>query len=198
MEVGRLVADAKDSAGLSVRRLATDASVAASTITRIQTDAVDPTIQTVARILRAAGYELRLEVVRIGATIPPRLGDLIGAWDRHRGAVRLDWTRWRGFLDQLALHPDLTPEAIYPPPPPAGDPIVDALLAAVAEKLADDAGLPRPSWTTTVPPLDPPFHPANPRGQPSEAVPSQLADRGLLIDEGSLWRKQRARKHARA
>jgi hypothetical protein len=99
----------------------------------------------------------------------------------------LEWTRWRALLDHLALHPDLTPEAIYIPPPPAGNRVVDALLAAVAEKLADDAHLRRPSWTTTAPALDQPFQPPV-RGTVQIDVPSQLAARGLMIDTGSLWR----------
>lgn len=188
MEIGHLVSNAKESAGCSVRGLAADAHVAGSTITRIQSGTVDPTMQTVERILSAAGYDLRFEAVRHGSERRPRLGDLADAWGFSRGRLRLSWTRWRGLLDQLALHPERTPEAIYVTPPPAGDRVVDALLAAVAEKLADDAGLPRPSWTFTAPILEEPFRPPTVHTSVELKVPPQLAARGLMIDTGSLWR----------
>jgi hypothetical protein len=151
MQIGRLISNAKGSSGRSVRGLAADAHVAGSTITRIQTGTVDPTMQTIERILDAAGYQLQVGVVRHGSQPGPRLGDLADAWTARKGRLRLEWTRWRALLDHLALHPDLTPEAIYIPPPPAGNRVVDALLAAVAEKLADDAHLRRPSNDGTGP-----------------------------------------------
>jgi transcriptional regulator with XRE-family HTH domain len=184
-EVGRLIAAAKGSNGCTVRALADRADVATSTVTRIQAGTVDPTIDTLARILDAAGFELHLDAVRRSDEPPTRLGRLAGAWSVVRGRVRPDWTRWRAFLDQLALEPELTPEAIYVPTPPSGHPVIDALLAGVAEKLADDAGLRRPSWTATIPALAEPFVPPA-RGR--HHVPPQLAARGLMIDAASLWR----------
>jgi hypothetical protein len=87
------------------------------------------------------------------------------------------------------LHPELVPEAIYPPPPPTGHRVVDALIAAVAEKLADDHRWPRPSWTMSVPAVDQPYRPPTVRTVEGRVVPSQLAARGLLIDTESLWRQ---------
>lgn len=131
MDVAEVIARAKGSSSISVRALAASAGVAGSTITRIQSGTVDPTVQTVDQILEAAGFELRLSVVRR-----------------------------------------------------------DALLAGAAEKLADDAGLARPSWATAVPAVDPPYRPPVRAGVELE-VPSQLAERGLLIDTTSLWRDRR-------
>jgi transcriptional regulator with XRE-family HTH domain len=191
MDIGDLISNAKASSGRSVRGLAAAAHVAGSTITRIQTGTVDPTIETIERILDAAGYDLQFRVVRHGCNPGPHLGNLADAWTTREGRLRLDWTRWRTLLDQLALHPDLTPEAIYVPPPPAGNRVVDALMAAVAEKLADDANLRRPSWTATAPSLDEPFRPPVRRNVDMD-VPSQLAARGLMIDMGSLWRDRQS------
>lgn len=171
-----------------MRELAARAGVAGSTITRIQAGVVDPTVHTLARVLAAAGYELRLSAARADAQGAPQLTDLVGAWTHRHGEVRLDWPCWRGLLDSLALHPELVPEAIYPSPPPSGDRVVDTLLAAVAEKLADDFALPRPTWTRTVPPLDVPYHPPVIRPDAQHKVPPQLNARGLLIDTPSLWR----------
>lgn len=191
MNVGRLVTNAKGSSGRSVRRLASDARVAGSTITRIQAGVVDPTVDTLARIVGAAGFELQLTIVPLGGRRPTRLGDLADAWTRRDGRLRLDWTRWRAVLDELALHPERIPEAIYVAPPPAGERIVDALLAAVAEKLADDAGLSRPNWTEAIAPLKEPYWPPVARVVNERAVPTQLAARGLMIDTTSLWRDRR-------
>ena len=187
MLVGEVITRAKGSSGISVRGLAASADVAGSTITRIQSGAVDPTLHMLEQILAAAGYELELLVVRRGSARRPSLRDLADAWADRRGRLRIDWTRWRSLLDHLALHPELVPEAIYAPPGPSGSRIVDALLAGIAEKLADDAGLPRPSWTAAAPVLDEPYRPPVRTGIPLE-VPTQLSARGLMIDTESLWR----------
>jgi hypothetical protein len=187
LEVAEVITRAKGSSEVSVRALAASAGVAGTTITRIQGGVVDPTVHTVEQILEAAGFELRLSVVRRGGERIPYLGDLRDAWSLSRGRTRPAWTRWRALLDHLALHPEDIPEAIYVPPPPAGSRIIDALLAGVADKLADEAGLPRPSWTALVPVLDEPYEPLARRGVRLE-VPPQLAARGLMIDTESLWR----------
>lgn len=144
------------------------------------------------RIVDAAGFDLHFELRRSGTPRPPQLGDLVSAWSTRGGQIRLDWTRWRALLDSLALRPERVPDAIYVPPPPAGEPIIDSLLAAIAEKLADDAGLPRPAWCVQVPHLDEPYRPPVLRHVPGRTVPSQLKDRGLLIDTESLWRNAAA------
>jgi transcriptional regulator with XRE-family HTH domain len=189
METGTLLEHAKNSAGLSVRQLSRRARVASSTITRIQAGAVDPSIATLKRILEASGFELELLAIRRGTPRRPRLGTLASAWTRKKGRLRLVWPQWRALFDDLALHPDLIPEAIYEPPPPAGEPIVDALLAGAAEKLADDASLPRPGWTAATPPLAEPYQPLRARPGLERSVPPQLRQRGVLIDTESLWRK---------
>jgi transcriptional regulator with XRE-family HTH domain len=191
VDVGRLVTNAKGSSGLSVRRLANEARVAGSTITRIQAGTVDPTVDTLAKIVGAAGFELQLTTVHRGSRQPTRLGDLVDAWTRRDGRLRPDWTRWRAVLDELELHPERIPEAIYVAPPPAGERIVDNLLAAVAEKLADDSGLPRPSWTDSVTPLEEAYRPPVARPLTDRETPSQLAARRLMIDTSSLWRDRR-------
>ena len=188
MDAAELIANAKGTARISYRALAAQAGVAASTITRIEANTTEPSFTTVERLLEACGFGLRVQRVSPRASGQPHLGDLAGAWESHdRGAeVRLHWTTWRALLDRLALHPEWVPEAIYVPPPPAGHASVDTLLAGIAEKLADDHGLLRPSWTASIPPLDVPFAPpARRRGD----IPPQLEERGVLIDRTSLFRE---------
>ena len=187
MDAAQLVSQVKSASGLSVRELAARADVAASTYTRIHAGDIDPTVGTLRRLLKAAGCDLRLEAVPFGdGTL--RLGDLSTAWSERDGRVRVDWPSWRAFLDELTRRPEFVPEAIYSPPLLSGQPIIDSLLAAVAEKLADDAHLPRPTWTRRVPPLSEPFRPPTSRQLPDRAIPTQLAQRELMIDAGSLWR----------
>lgn len=69
---------------------------------------------------------------------------------------------------------------------------MENLLAAVAEQLADDAGLARPDWTTSVDPLatDTFLSPLTPqmRERVRRATPQQFSDRRLFVDEESIWR----------
>lgn len=183
-DVAELVGALKGSSGLSFRDLAERADVAVSTVTRVKAGAVEPTVDTLTRLLQSAGYEL--QVARRPEVEPPTVGSLASAWSERDGRLRPDWTRWRALLDRLALEPDRVAEAIYLAPPPSGNPIIDSLLAAIAEKLADDAGLRRPAWTTAVPPAVEPWRPPA-RGKDLE-VPEQLAARGLIVDGASLWR----------
>jgi transcriptional regulator with XRE-family HTH domain len=188
VDVDQLVTNARVGSGLAVRQLAANADVAGSTITRIQAGHVDPSVETLRRILAASGFDLVIGAVRCCTMRPLQVAELSDAWTIRNGSLRLDWARWRAFLDALALHPEFVPEAIYTPPPPAGSLIVDALLAAVVEKLADDASLRRPSWTEYAPPLREPFVPPIARPSAQRNIPHQLAERGLMIDAESLWR----------
>lgn len=190
VDVSDLLRNAKAASQRSHRELAADAGVATSTVTRIQSARIEPTVDVLGRILDACGFDLRLLAVRSGVESPPRLDDVVDAWEMGaNGVPRLDWTRWRAWLDALAQHPSSVPEAIYMPPSPSGHVVIDTLAAAVAEKLADDAGLPRPSWTSSVPELTEPYAPPARRRGP---VPIQLERRGVLIDAESLFRSRGA------
>lgn len=186
-----LVAEARRAAGLSIRELARLADLSFTTISRIESGESDPTLGTLRRILEAAGYTLRL-----AAEPRPRprraLADLASAVSRTPAGERPNWTPLRGFLDYLATHPDEIPQAIIPRPHTSSR-LMDALLAGIAEKLADDRGLPRPGWTRTAPKIKPEWAmpgTARMREQRRQRAPRQLLDRGLVIDERSLWRDQ--------
>ncbi len=185
-----LVRHARLGSGLSIRALAARAGVAATTITRIESGRIDPTVGTLRSILGAAGRELRLDAPR-RATI--RLADLTDAWADRPDEVRPDWTRLRAALDHLALQPDETADAIATPPGSSGSDVIDALLAGIADKLADDHHLARPAWTATAPDLeaDTFLMPATPRQRAAikAATPHQLATRRLFVDEATLWRQ---------
>ena len=68
---------------------------------------------------------------------------------------------------------------------------MDALLAGIAEKLCDDAGLPRPGWARRVPGVAMPWiSPGTPRMQAAAGAgtPPQLAARNIFVRADSLWR----------
>lgn len=195
-----LLRRARSDARLSIRALAQRADVSASTVARIEAGHVDPTFGMLTQLLDAAGYDLRITArrrgtrQRSGLRVPrPRIADLATAWKKGAFGDAPDWTRFRGTLDQLALHPNATARAIRKRPPASGSPMIDALLAGIAEKLADDSGRPRPAWTQQVPALVREWAmPGTPQMIESRrgSTPPQLRDRGLVLDEASLWRSR--------
>lgn len=189
-----LVHDCRHSAQLSIRELADEAGVAASTVTRIEAGRLNPTLSMLRTILRAAGQELTLGVNPTERSPRPQLRDLSDAWRMGPDGEEPDWTRLRGFLDYLSRRPDAMPTAIRRRPPRAGSPVMDALLAGIAEKIAQDRGLEPPPWTRHVPALEKEYTgtPGTPRmvEQWRRETPSQLRRRGLVIDEQSLWRDE--------
>lgn len=181
--------EAREGVGLSVRGLAASAGVAYSTVARIESGRLDPTTGMLGRLLEAAGCRLELSAVRVQV---PRLADLVGAWAVDvLGQDRPDWTRLRASLDYLAEHPRHVGVAVAIAPPPSGSEFMDALLAGIAEKLCDDAGVPRPGWTRRVPGVPMAWiSPGTPRMQAAAraGTPPQLAARNIFMRTDSLWR----------
>jgi len=96
-------------------------------------------------------------------------------------------------LDYLAAHPEAVAEAIKVPPRRTRSQMMNALLAGIADKLADDNGLSRPSWTRSAGSLRRCWYsPGTPRmhQQARELAPRQLLARNIAIREDSLWRPQ--------
>ena len=150
---------------------------------------MDPTVGMLRRLLSAAGSDLTLEAaVR---QQQPELARLTGAWTRTTHGDRPDWTRLRALLDEILAQPDLIEPAIARRPERSGSTPMDALLAGIADKLADDAGLPRPAWTRRGRRLRQPWlTPGTPkqRAYQLEHTPPQLRDRNVIVDVASLWR----------
>jgi transcriptional regulator with XRE-family HTH domain len=186
-----LVAEARHEAGASLRELARLAGVSFTTISRIEAGDIDPTVGMLRRILAAAGRDLRLAT----DPLPTRrsLAELANAVSNSPSGERPDWTRLRALLDYLALHPDEVSHAISSQPH-TDSRLMKALLAGIAEKLADDHGLLTPGWTWTAPKIKPEWSlPGTPRMRANQRAntPRQLLKRGLVIDETSLWRDRK-------
>jgi transcriptional regulator with XRE-family HTH domain len=189
-----LVRSAREGARLSQRELARLAGVPPTTVNRVESGQTDATFGMLVRLLDAAGHEMKISTRPRGSSARgPRLADLATAWSEQRTGSP-DWTRLRAFLDYLTLHPEGAGPAISARPPSSPSPILDTMLAGIAEKIADDAGLPRPAWTRRVPRLESDW---SEDGTPRmikrwrEATPPQLLARGLIVDGDSLWRDRR-------
>lgn len=185
-------------AGLSVRGLAAAAAVSPSTVSRIERGTIDPTTTTLARLLAAAGAELELVVRPAGSAVGPaasgvHLAALAGAWTSVPGrGASPDWARLRAFVDHLARDPARAAAAIAEPPPLGRSSTVNALLAGIADKVADDHGLPRPAWTSAPGrrlrrPWCAPGTPSM-RRRAREAAAPQLLAHNVVVAADSLWR----------
>jgi transcriptional regulator with XRE-family HTH domain len=183
-----LLGEARMAAGLSRRALAARAGVPTSTVSRVENAQIDPTLSMLERLLTAAGSQLHIEVLHRGDR--HALAELATAVDHAAGRLKIDWTRLRGFVDWVDQHPDSLADAIAYPPRRTGTPL-DAILAALAEELADQHGLRRPRWTRAVGALP---HPWSPPGTPrmladaAASTPSPFRRRNLVLGRSALFR----------
>lgn len=173
--------------GISTRDLARLAGVSYPTISRIENGHAEPRWSTLAKVFEVLGHPLAPSTSTRKQT---RLADLSEAWSADAmGKEHPDWVRLRGLADQVTLRPALVAQAILPEPPRSTSPVMDTLLAAMAEKLADDAGIARPRWTRQRPPLQKPWSvETRPSKRDELQVPEPFLRRGLLIPESTIWR----------
>jgi transcriptional regulator with XRE-family HTH domain len=192
MSAAALVRQAREGAGLSRRALAARAGVPASTVSRIEDGSSDPTLTMLARLIAASGRHLSVTVdSQPSRSTGLAIEALTDAYIPDPKGRKVDWTRLRGFLDQIRMHSELAADAIEAPPARTGDAAFDALLAGIAEKIADDAGIPRPRWTRSVPPAPAPWTaPGTPRriAQARAQTPTQLAARNIYLAAHDRWR----------
>ncbi|HWH30462.1 MAG TPA: helix-turn-helix transcriptional regulator [Mycobacteriales bacterium] len=188
-----LLRAARARAHLSASALAARSGVSPSAVLRIEAGEMDPTVGMLARLLEAAGERLRISSDT--TETPVELARLVDAWKEGGGRIEPDWTRLRATLDALQGRPQAVATAIARPPARSGSPVVDVLLAGIADKLADDHQLPRPAWTSRRT-LKIPWAPAaTPRqhAYQQKHTPRQLAQRNIVVDAGTLWRDGPAR-----
>ena len=150
---------------------------------------MDPTLTMLERVLGAAGQALHSTCAELDDA--PSIARLADASQPGPNGTKFDWTRLRGFIDWLRLHPRFTESAIATPPARTGTPL-DVLLAGMAEKIADDAGIPRPRWTAAVPALETRWEPpGTPRviAAAKRTTPEPLKRRNMILAEQDLWRE---------
>lgn len=178
--------------GLSVRDLARLAGISYPTVSRIEHGHEQPRWDTIEKLFNVLGGTLPAGGGETRSVL--RLADLCDArtFDAT-GTEHPDWVRFRALADQIVAHPKLVAQTIGPEPAPSGSSLIDNLLAAIAEKVADDTGIARPKWVRNRPPLDHPWTViARPAKQAEAALstPTQFARRGLNIPETTIWRNR--------
>jgi transcriptional regulator with XRE-family HTH domain len=184
-----LLRDTRAKAGLSRRALAAKAGVPTSTVSRIEDEQSDPKLSMLERLLSAAGRHLVIEA--LPREDQPTIAALATAVDRGVGRLRIDWTRLRGLADWAAQHPEALAGAIADPPTRTGTPL-DAILAALAEELADEYGIERPRWTRAVGALREQWaSPATPRMRAAAemSTPEPFRRRNLILARSALFRQ---------
>ena len=169
----------------SQRGLARAAGVPPSTVSRIEAGDMDPTVGMLERLVAAAGCVLDLDA---------RDGSPSIAWLALRSDARdLDWMAARGLADWATQHPAAVATMVAAPPPVTGSPVVDNLIAAIAETIADDAGTPAPSWCRRIPPLakqwEAPGTPAMRRRWRQSTLP-RFAARNVWSPSNAIWRER--------
>lgn len=186
-EPGAVLRRTRVEAGLSIRALASVAGVSASTISRIEAGTMDPTVGMLGRLLISAG-------ARMDLTVRPvvHIAALSDAWHSSSRGDVINWTRLRAFTDYLAHNPLEGRSALRVMPEPSGSPLLDNLLAGIAETESDRLGIASPEWPARVPALIEPWvSPGTPRMQASarKTTPAALAARGLTVSASSIWRE---------
>ena len=183
MDSANALMEIRSRAGLSRKKLAARAGVPTSTITRIETSATDATGAMLTRLAAAAGFLIDTVTTRI-----PTLADAA----ETAGDATADWTPLRLAVDYCERHPANAAAVIAACPASRNERSL-ALLAAVAEVIADRAGIARPAWTHRIPPLSEPWEaPGTPRIRERErdAALPQFAARNILFGPGAIWHER--------
>ncbi|TRZ71433.1 MAG: XRE family transcriptional regulator [Actinobacteria bacterium] len=181
---------ARLAAGISRKELARKSGVSTTTVSRVEDGAMDPTFTMTQRLFGALGLDAHLN---IRPTPKIAVAQLSNALISQSGGVEIDYVRIRVFVDRMVRSPSQIERAITQPPARSGDDKLDCLLAAVSEKLADDAGLERPKWCAAVPVLVEIWRaPGTPvmNARNDALAPPQFIVRNIFLSSLTFWRPE--------
>jgi transcriptional regulator with XRE-family HTH domain len=190
MQIGLIFEGLRIKAGLSRKQVARHAGVSLSTVSRVEEGNMDPTISMAQRLFSTVGVHLEISISDIPQYSIAHLhsalqGDLI--------EFDLDWTQIRIFVDRMCNEPHLITTAIADAPARTNNEKFDALIAGIAEKLADDHEINRPAWCSAVPPSSERWAstgtPTMMKRNESQAAPQFIA-RNIYINQWQLWREK--------
>ena len=84
MDAGRVIRVAREKSGLSKRELARRAGTSPAAIVKYESGAMSPTVDTLNRILRVAGWEIEVQVTQVSQQLVERgvmMHELLGIVD---------------------------------------------------------------------------------------------------------------------
>ena len=176
------------SAGLSARALARQAGTAQARLSEIERGVHDPSVGTIDRALRAAGWQLAVLPTRAPTAAAVAL-DVLAAVAAGPTSEERAFRSLLSLSDGLAsAEPALRVALCVAPPPLTGDTRFDAAIAAVVEYHLSRSKLPVPGWVrepsrTLAEPWTP-----DPYAGPELAaeVPESFRRHGVLLAEREL------------
>lgn len=195
MRTATILREARHRAGLSQEELARRARTSQPTLAAYETGRVVPRLETLERILEAAGYELSVlaqPVLRRGAEsiteVSRELREIL-----HQEGERGAWRRLLDFVDDFRGSARPGQEwLVAEEPPSCGDARFDAAVAALVEFLCDEAGLNWPRWTDAPGRfVEPWWFVSGLRGYEAMALrdsPVELKRHGVFVNEGAFDR----------
>lgn len=173
---------ARSGAHLTQSRLAVLSTIKQPNISRAEKGERDVSVDTLDRLVRAAGWRL--------AVLPTRSDTVAAAAAAAASAVQTD--RPEAFLVRVVLqladhlaheHGAERVALTVSPPAPTGDARLDAFIAGVAEHRLNEENLPHPRWLADAARLVAPWAPA---GVIPESPVPELQQRGVLVDTSDL------------
>lgn len=174
--------------GLSARGLARQAGTAPARLSEVERSVHDPSVGTLDRVLRSAGWQLIVVPTRAPTAAIVALSIVEHGTEGDRDEERA----FRALLslsDGLSdAAPDVKVVLCVAPAPLTGDGRFDAAIAAVVEYHLGGAGLPVPSWVHEPSrSLTDPWTP-DPYAGPgiADATPEPFRRRGVLLAEREL------------
>ena len=177
----RLLRHARHSTSLSQAALAAKVGFRQSNVSRLESEGRDVNVDTLDRLLRAAGFRL--------AALPTQSAAVAEAADSTARFVAAD-NEDGAYRAVIQLADDLAREhgaervaLTVAPPPPTGDERFDAFIAGVVDFRLAAEHLPRPKWLTDGPRLASPWFVDRwsiGNSAVIEATPPQLRTRGVI------------------
>lgn len=195
MRTTELIREARRAGGLTQVALAKKARTSQPTLAVYESGRAEPRLETLNRLIEACGFELVISIrprVRRGADPIAEVAHQVAELLADEGEASA-WRRLLDLVDDFRGSPTAGKRwLVEAAPPQCGDRRFDASIAALAEFLCTEAGLPYPAWT------DEEWCFAEPWWFPSELAgfeamalrdsPISFARHGVFVNEGAFTR----------
>ena len=149
MKTAELIRNARRAGGLTQVVLAKKAGTSQPTLAAYESGRAKPRLETLQRLIEACGFEIVLSIrpkVRRGAVPIAEVADQLSQLLAVEGQAST-WRRLLDFVDDFRGSPTAGKRwLVEDAPASCGDRRFDAAVAALAEFLCTEAGLPYPAW----------------------------------------------------